>query len=63
MKKHFINIAWIIIVTPFYILLLICCVYSRCLPYLFIPSGTKVKPYHWLDKFDSWVYKNKDRYL
>ena len=63
MKKHLVNIAWAIITIPFYLLILICCIYSRCLLGLFKGTGEKVEPYQWIDDLDTWVYKMKNKHL
>ena len=63
MRKHLINILWIIVSIPFYILVFGCCLYSMCLHKVFKPVNEKVEPYNWIDTLDSWVFNLKNKWL
>ena len=63
MKKHIVNIAWAIIVSPFYLLLLICCIYSRFIQFVFNEDGEKIEAYNWIDRLDFWGFKQKEKWL
>lgn len=63
MRKHLINILWIIVAIPFYILVLVSCLYSTFLCKTFICINEKVEVYNWLDALDSWVFKLKKKWL
>lgn len=63
MRKHLVNILWVIVAIPFYILVLACCLYSMSLCRTFIRINKKVETYNWIDTLDSWVFNLKNKWL
>ena len=63
MKKHIVNIAWAIIAIPFYLLILMCCIYARFIQFVFNGLGKKIEAYEWIDELDTWVFNKKNKWL
>lgn len=63
MKRYCINFLWIVVVLPFYLILIVACLYSYLLTILFANAGTKVAPFDWIDKLDTICYELKNKYL
>ena len=62
MRKHLFNILWIIVATPFYVLIGACCLYSMLILQSFKPVED-VEPYNWVDALDTWLFNLKNKWL
>ena len=62
MKRYCINFLWIVVALPFYLLIIVACLYSHLLT-IMCASMESVKPLDWIDKLDSICYKLKNKYL
>lgn len=63
MKKHIVNIAWAIIAIPFYLLILMCCIYSRFIQFVFNERIENNGVYKWIYKLNAWVFNKKNKWL
>jgi len=57
MKRFLINVIFIVIGLPFYLIALILIVYVAIMRFLFAPIACSVEPYEWLDKLDTHFMK------
>ena len=63
MKRFLINVIFIVIGLPYYLMALILVIYIVIMRFLFAPIATKTKPYNWLDRFDTRCYEMFKEYF
>ena len=63
MKRFLGNLTWMIFALPFYIIALLLCVYAFVVPTLIGIVFDKTEPYHYIDKIDTYVYRQVKKYL
>jgi hypothetical protein len=63
MKRFLINVIFIVIVLPFYLIALMLIVYIAIMRCLFGLIGVSDKPYKWLDRFDMRFYEILKEYI
>ena len=63
MKRFLINVIFIVIGLPFYLIALILIVYVAIMRFLFALIACSVEPYKWLDKLDTHFYETMKEYL
>lgn len=63
MKRFLINVIFIVIGLPFYLIALILIVYVAIMRFLFTLIACSVEPYEWLDKLDEYFFETMKEYL
>ena len=63
MKRFLINVIFIVIGLPFYLIALILIVYVAIMRFWFALITCRAKPYEWLDKLDAHFYETMKEYL
>ena len=56
MKRFLINVIFIVIGLPYYLMALILVIYIAIMRFLFAPIAASTKPYDWVDRFDTRCY-------
>lgn len=56
MKRLLVNITWLFMAIPFYIIIFLCFAYSKLLNLIFDKIGNQ-EPYKFIEVLDSMVYK------
>lgn len=62
MKRYCINFLWIVVAFPFYLIIIVACLYSHLLTPMFTSMGG-AKPFDWIYKLDTICYELKNKYL
>ena len=63
MKRFLINVIFIVIGFPYYLMALILVIYIVFMRFLFAPIAASAKPYDWLDRFDTRCYEMFKEYF